>query len=52
MTTMRAILIREFGRILTFDFSKIISIFSLGDANVCKVVRDVPIPDVQAREVC
>ncbi len=28
-----------------------IYILSIGDASVCKLVRDVPIPDIQSREV-
>ncbi len=54
MNVMRAILIREFGIYEFFlpnNREFIIYFLFIGDASVCKLVKDVPIPDIQSREV-
>lgn len=50
---MRAIIIQEFGMIILKSIFKIIIfiISIIGDANVCKLMNDVPIPNIQSGEV-
>ncbi len=50
---MRAILVKEFGTTILLDFISRIHVFflSIGDASVCKLVKDVSIPEVKPEEV-
>lgn len=50
---MRAIVVKEFGTTILLDLILRIHVFFLfiGDASVCKLVKDVPIPEVQPDQV-
>lgn len=48
---MRAILVKEFGKRFVIDALFHSSFVSTGDASVCKLFRDAPIPSIQPQEV-